>query len=605
MKGAYKKVILMSILTLCLLIPLIYSPRIEAIDDGIGDMITDYFTVIDDEGNTEIIYLNELQGEQEIEKEVRALEEATVTDSEPETTEENTVMMVSNEQNRGLTSYSLASSAHIQAEPVTTRAVTMGIAYITTSRSYIEYKEVETGNKGYTAGSYGVDAAYLGSYNGKARIKISGVVADVDPDDVTVVSYASDMDVSYYIVSDGYLLHRYYYGSTHALGSTRVGFASDVPYLSAETKYYSYDGHYFYTNYETMLNDYRNDTYSHAVNASSPHYNYYQYLSHRSKTQLTGSDLNQIVSNQLGSGYSSSKLYNLGDVFISSQNQFGVNALLAFGVAVNESNWGRSAIAQNKNNLFGHGAVDEDPYAQAGVYSSPEDSVKSHAYSFVSKGYLDSATDGRYRGGHLGDKQGGMNVKYASDPYWGEKAAARIYYLSSEPLAEHRAMTIGILGGSHQNVKYYASASYSASYVTVVRQAAVEDLPVIILDTVQDSSGNTWYKVQSDVPIINGAADCYAEYDYDRDVAYIPASLVTTVINGTGNSTTPSDPTQSYTKGDVNGDGRITPADYVKVKNYIMETSTLTGEALEAADMNGDGQVTAADYVRIKNIIMS
>ena len=45
--------------------------------------------------------------------------------------------------------------------------------------------------------------------------------------------------------------------------------------------------------------------------------------------------------------------------------------------------------------------------------------------------------------------------------------------------------------------------------------------------------------------------------------------------------------------------------EYVKVKNYIMETSTLTGEALEAADMNGDGQVTAADYVRIKNIIMS
>ena len=41
MKGAYKKVILMSILTLCLLIPLIYSPRIEATDDGIGDMITE------------------------------------------------------------------------------------------------------------------------------------------------------------------------------------------------------------------------------------------------------------------------------------------------------------------------------------------------------------------------------------------------------------------------------------------------------------------------------------------------------------------------------------------------------------------------------------
>ena len=197
-----------------------------------------------------------------------------------------------------------------------------------------------------------------------------------------------------------------------------------------------------------------------------------------------------------------------------------------------------------------------------------------------------------------------MNVKYASDPYWGEKAAARIYYLSSEPLAEHRAMTIGILGGSHQNVKYYASASYSASYVTVVRRAAVEDLPVIILDTVQDSSGNTWYKVQSDVPIINGAADCYADYDYDRDVAYIPASLVTTVINGTGNSTTPSDPTQSYTKGDVNGNGQIDAADYLMVMDSLLGKYTMSSSQRKVADVNGNGQVDAADYLMIMDCLL-
>ena len=34
---------------------------------------------------------------------------------------------------------------------------------------------------------------------------------------------------------------------------------------------------------------------------------------------------------------------------------------------------------------------------------------------------------GRYYGGYLGDKASGMNVKYASDPYWGEKAAANYY----------------------------------------------------------------------------------------------------------------------------------------------------------------------------------
>ena len=56
--------------------------------------------------------------------------------------------------------------------------------------------------------------------------------------------------------------------------------------------------------------------------------------------------------------------------------------------------------------------------------------------------------------------------------------------------------------------------------------------------------------------------------------------------------------------GDVNGDGKITPADYVKVKNHIMGKSKLTGDSLKAADMNKDGKITPADYVKIKNTIM-
>ena len=57
--------------------------------------------------------------------------------------------------------------------------------------------------------------------------------------------------------------------------------------------------------------------------------------------------------------------------------------------------------------------------------------------------------------------------------------------------------------------------------------------------------------------------------------------------------------------GDANGDGNITPADYVKVKNNIMGTNNLTQYTLIAADANGDGSITPADYVKIKNHIMS
>ena len=61
----------------------------------------------------------------------------------------------------------------------------------------------------------------------------------------------------------------------------------------------------------------------------------------------------------------------------------------------------------------------------------------------------------------------------------------------------------------------------------------------------------------------------------------------------------------AYKKGDVNNDGKLTPADYVKVKNHIMGNSKLSGKALTAADMNKDGKVTPADYVKIKNEIMN
>lgn len=70
---------------------------------------------------------------------------------------------------------------------------------------------------------------------------------------------------------------------------------------------------------------------------------------------------------------------------------------------------------------------------------------------------------------------------------------------------------------------------------------------------------------------------------------------------------TGSDGEKTYTAviyGDVNGDGKISAVDYMKVKNYIMNTGTLSGGYLTAADINKDGKVTAVDYMKIKNNIM-
>ena len=57
--------------------------------------------------------------------------------------------------------------------------------------------------------------------------------------------------------------------------------------------------------------------------------------------------------------------------------------------------------------------------------------------------------------------------------------------------------------------------------------------------------------------------------------------------------------------GDANGDGKITPSDYVKVKNRIMGVTSLGEEFQKGADVNRDGNITPADYVKIKNHIMN
>lgn len=74
----------------------------------------------------------------------------------------------------------------------------------------------------------------------------------------------------------------------------------------------------------------------------------------------------------------------------------------------------------------------------------------------------------------------------------------------------------------------------------------------------------------------------------------------TITINSGSNSAT----YRIIIRGDVNGDGKISAVDYVKIKNYIMGSSSLSGSFKQAADANGDGKISAVDYVNIKNYIM-
>ena len=287
------------------------------------------------------------------------------------------------------------------------------------------------GKSGYTNGAYGADAAYLGTTSdGNIKFMLAGVTGTVSASDVELVDYSTVADrVSYYKVSGGRLIHYISQNLNNAPSST-IDNGPAPSYLSQDTKYYSYDGHYFYTDYGVMLSDYQSGCNGDsAVNSGNRFENYFQFLDMNSSTGYSADELNTILNDTLQSKgkNSSSKLWDAGNLFVKYQNTYGVNALLSVGIAINESGWGTSSISQNKNNLFGLNAQDSN-VGNASSYYSVESCIIDFMKNWMAGGYLNDASWKNF-GEFLGNKGEGINVKYASDPYWGEKAAAHAWTL--------------------------------------------------------------------------------------------------------------------------------------------------------------------------------
>ncbi len=63
-------------------------------------------------------------------------------------------------------------------------------------------------------------------------------------------------------------------------------------------------------------------------------------------------------------------------------------------------------------------------------------------------------------------------------------------------------------------------------------------------------------------------------------------------------------PPLPYLAGDVNGDGRLTGADYLILKRAILKIAPLPDKFAAAGDFNGDGEMTATDYLLLKRQIL-
>lgn len=410
--------------------------------------------------------------------------------------------------------------------------------------SYIYPDKDAITNIGYIVGGSPDDAALI-EYDyatKRVKIKVSGLTGWMDLYDETglqlyyIVPLSWATSVQYYEVNDSEIIH--YFPINVYGANSRYGLTLDKkPIMLNQGIYYSYDGNYFYTDMKTLLNDYRNNNYNNAVNKDKPYYNYYQYLSFRTKTNYTAENINDYIKTRVGN--KNSNMINSGELFINAQNNYGINAILMLAIGINESGTGTSNIALSKNNLFGLNAVDKTPGESANYFTSVEDCIGEFAYKWLSYGFIQPG-DSRFRGSNLGNKYQGLNVKYASDPFWGEKAAS-IYYTidKSFDFQDYNTVATAILNSDYENTVYAKKTPNGDNVYTEYYQYRQKGLAVSVFGEEIGPSVNgddVWYKIQSDPTLdlnLNYIGDSKSNprinYLWNTSYVYVPRAYFTRI----------------------------------------------------------------------------
>ena len=406
--------------------------------------------------------------------------------------------------------------------------------FYTDKESTSSYTYMDTGSLYGGVDGAQIETTWSNTHGWMSKVRIGNFTGWIKDSTYEIVPITWVKSISSYTVTDTEIRHNYvskiqneYYGSA---GST-IG---PKPTMLSPGKYYSYDGHYFYTNIETMIKDYKAGNYSNAVNKDNVYYNYYMYLSNHTKTAYSSINIDEYIRNNLGykkdvygktAEEGTSRLYGQGTFFYYAQEKYGVNAILALSLSRNETANGRSYLAVNKNNGFGLNAVDSNPINGANWYASFSSSILGYASKWVTYGYA-HPRDWRYFGPQFGDKWIGMNVKYASDTYWSEKMASNYYYLDkSLGLQDYNYYQLGVVTGP--TVAYKDPNTSSRQIYTYPEK---EDGVVIVDEVTQNNE--KWYKVVSDLNIDSNYNEITSgDYNWNGYV-YVKANQVLKINNG-------------------------------------------------------------------------
>ncbi|QGQ48171.1 SH3 domain-containing protein [Metabacillus sediminilitoris] len=210
----------------------------------------------------------------------------------------------------------------------------------------------------------------------------------------------------------------------------------------------------------------------------------YQYINLRKPSNVTAAQINNYITNYENVNNKNSVFSGKGQTFIDIARKYGMNELFFAAFAIHESAYGTSTLAKTKQNLFGLGAYDSAPFDSAYYFDTIEENLNYEAafvrHKYLSPGYF------QFFGPYLGDKTGGMNVKYASDPDWGFKIAGHMNrILAYNPNDYENANTFnvgtptysvpdytdkypnGIIAKANSNLTLYLSKNGGKSAITI------------------------------------------------------------------------------------------------------------------------------------------
>lgn len=345
----------------------------------------------------------------------------------------------------------------------------------------------------------GSEFKYFGSNADYTIVQIADTKGYIKTSEASLTPFGLIKGQNAYYVAGGYLTHKTYNHITQKYSGDYV--VGEAPsFMKEGVSYYSQDGVNFYS--DGLL-----------TKKVGTYYPYFQFASIRQHSNYTAEELDAIIMTLLEERQSTglaryvtattdSRLIGMGTLLKEVEQTHNVNALFVLATAMHEGDFGLSTNALTKNNIFGIKVFDSNT-TLGSTYETRDDSVMAFVNMYTNLNYVPQS-GGYAKGAVPGNKTTGMNVHYASDPYWGSKIAGHMFRMDNRMGKKdfgQNDLFMVVNNGDSVNTRAEATTdsekmfTYSAK---VIGETGKFGYPVVVAEQTMAADGYTWYKVLSD-----------------------------------------------------------------------------------------------------------